>query len=314
MRRKDHMTTNPLSTLALITAACLCWAAPSNAQSQSEPPIYDAQFLEDIGAGARIDFSGKLRMLSQRIPAAACYYEEGILTDASGAMLTAAKEEFGQIVNALEFGDESLGIIGEEKRRKTLVGIAKLREQWEPMLAVAESIRSNGGSPDEIMAVADASAEVLEIAKLLVTVISAQYSNPTELLQVDALTIDLAGRQRMLSQRMSKNICLITAGVNVETAMGELATTAEMFDSTLTALTNGMQEVGINPPKTPEIAAALEVVAKDWAVLQPIVAQVLAGEELDDETLGIAFAGANTMTADMNTAVGLYSEASKTGL
>ena len=276
--------------------------------------IEDVQFLEDDGASNRIDFSGKLRMLSQRIPAAACNLAAGIDTQTSAAVLNSAAAEFDQIVNALEFGDESLGIIGVEERRKTLVGLRKLRESWEPMFAEAQQIADGNGSADIVMAMADHSAEVLRIAVLLVSEISGQYSNPTAVLQIDALTIDIAGRQRMLSQRISKNICLVASGVNADVAMDELASAAQAFETSLDALRNGMPDAGIKSPPNTDVANGLEVVVEDWANLKPIVTQILAGETIDDEQRSIAFNGANAMTGNMNKVVGMYSQASKQDL
>lgn len=297
-----------------ITLGLALTIIPATAQELTAEELERVQFLEDIGASQRIDFSGKLRMLSQRIPAAACYYAAGIDTDATGAMLDSAAAEFQQIVDALEFGDESLGILGAEERRKTLVGLAKLREMWDPMFATADEIHKNGGNPEQVALIADQSAEVLRIAQLLVSEISGEYANPAALLQADALIIDIAGRQRMLSQRMSKNVCLIASGVNVDQATAELNGTAQMFDNSLGALQNGMADAGIKPPPNAQIEEGLAVVRQDWQGLQPIVAMAAAGEPIDDETRGIMFHGANHMTGDMNRVVGMYSEASKLGL
>ncbi len=275
------------------------------------PSVQRAQFLEDEGASQRIDFSGKLRMLSQRIPAAACNLASGIDTETSQTLLVNAAAEFEQIVDALEFGDDNLGIIGAETRRKTLVQIADLRERWEPMFTVAQTVDDNGGTVDQIAIMAAQSGEVLSSAKLLVSEISGQYSDPTALLQSDAITIDIAGRQRMLTQRMSKNICLIEAGITTDIANAELETTMKMFDASLNALRYGMETAGIETPPNSDVEAGLDIVISDWAALMPFVQQVLAGEELDDETRGSIFRDMNAMTGHMNTVVGLYSEASK---
>lgn len=291
-------------------------AMPMHAQSVDAltSSVQRVQFLEDNGASQRIDFSGKLRMLSQRVVAAGCNYAAGIDPDNSGAVLEATKTEFNMIVDALEFGDTDLGIIGEEERRKTLVGLSKLRELWEPTAVSADLIASSAVTQQNVATFADQSAPLLEMAKLLVSEISAQYSDPTALLQADALIIDIAGRQRMLAQRMSKNVCLIASGVNVEVANAELAGTAQIFDTSLFALRNGMADAGIKPPPTEDIAAGLDVVIADWTALQPIIDMVLAGQALDPEQRSIMFNGSNVMTGNMNKVVGMYSEASKLDL
>ncbi|MDX8347875.1 type IV pili methyl-accepting chemotaxis transducer N-terminal domain-containing protein [Cognatiyoonia sp. IB215446] len=299
---------------ALIVLGISCTSLQAQSVSEGQAVIHRAQFVEDIGASQRIDFSGKLRMLSQRIVAAGCNYAAGIDPERSGAMLRATSEEFQRIVDALEYGDPDLGIIGVEERRRTLVGISKLRTLWDPTNETAQLIAQGHGSPELVEQLADQSAPLLEMAKLLVSEVSAQYSDPTALLQADALAIDIAGRQRMLSQRMSKNVCLIRSDINTATATGELEGAMQMFEVSLMALRHGMPDAGIKEPPNDEIVAGLDVVIADWDALKPIVGTVLAKQSIDEEQRAIMFNGALAMTGHMNTVVGLYSEASKLGI
>lgn len=292
------------------------FAGPSHAQDRLGPilNIEPVQFLEDVGASQRINFSGKLRMLSQRVVAAGCNYVAGVDPANSGPTLEAARAEFQLIVDALEFGNEDLGIMGAEERRKSLVAISELREHWVPTAASGATILADEGATETVATFADQSAPLLEAAKVLVSELSAQYSDPTALLQADALIIDIAGRQRMLSQRMSKNVCLIASGINTDVATQELSDTAHIFDVSLNALRYGMTDAGIKPPPNDDIAVGLDVVISDWANLKPIVDAAIAGQPLDAEQRSIMFNGTNTMTGNMNTVVGMYSTASKLGL
>jgi hypothetical protein len=274
----------------------------------------NAQYVEDIGGSQRIDFAGKLRMLSQRVPAAACYAQSGIDTEATSAMVNAAADEFELITAALEFGNPDLGIIGAEERRKTQVGLGKLNEFWEPVAALARPAAEGEATSGDIAAMADNAGPLLDMAKRMVTEIVGQYAHPAAVLQSDAMLIDIAGRQRMLAQRMSKNVCLIAAGINVDVATAELQAASQIFDTSLMALRTGMPSAGINPPPNDEIAARLDVVLDIWTEVQPIVNQSLTGQPADAEQLSIVFNQANGLTGNMNIAVGLYSEASKLGL
>lgn len=287
----------------VVTAAATLAAVPVSAEN-----------LQDIGSSQRIDFSGKLRMLSQRVPAAACYAQSGVDTAETSAMLTAAADEFELITAALEFGNPDLGIIGAEERRKTQVGIGKLNELWAPVATLAESVVSGDASVEDITAMADQTVPLLDMARKMVTVIVGQYAHQAEVLQADAMLIDIAGRQRMLAQRMSKNVCLIAAGINVDVATAELQATSEVFDASLTALRLGMTNAGIAPPPNDAIAAILDGVLATWTEVKPVVALALDGQPLDSEQLSIMFHSSNSLTGQMNTAVGLYSEASKLGL
>jgi hypothetical protein len=113
---------------------------------------------------------------------------------------------------------------------------------------------------------------------------------------------------------MSKNVCLVASGINVETATAELAGARQTFDVSLNALRNGMTDAGIKKPPTAEIEAGLDIVIEDWAAVQPIGNQLLAGNTVAAAQLGVMFNRANMMTGNMNSVVQLYSEASKLGL
>ncbi|WP_168769110.1 type IV pili methyl-accepting chemotaxis transducer N-terminal domain-containing protein [Yoonia maricola] len=267
----------------------------------------------DAGGGARINLSGKLRMLSQRIVASACYLQAGVSSDDSGAMLVAAQEEFALITDALQNGNDDLGVFGEETRRKTLIGIELLRDLWVPVSAGADEIAAGNGSQETVQQIATDSAPLLEMAQKLVPEISQQYSNPGELLLRDTLVIDIAGRQRMLAQRVSKNVCLFSVGLGSDAVLAELQSAADMFDASLRALRNGMPDAGVQGPPTPEIAAGLDGVITDWGVAEPLIATVLSGEQINADDLATMFSTANRLTGGMNTAVGLYAEASKLG-
>ena len=59
----------------------------------------------------------------------------------------------------------------------------------------------------------------------------------------DALSINLAGRQRMLSQRITKSLLIAQANINqdmpIDGALTELKNTTKLFDETLTAFEQG---------------------------------------------------------------------------
>lgn len=297
-----------------LNSALPAYADLNNNSAPDNTLLLTVEFIDDVGGNQRINFSGKLRMLSQRVVANACYVQAGIASEDSPAALQAAVDEFNLIMEALEVGNPDLGIFGPEERRKTLVGMEKLDELWIPVAELAQKVGSGQGTQDDVAWMAELSAPLLEMAVRLVAHLTGQYSNPTALLQSDAMLVDVAGRQRMLSQRMSKNTCLIAIGINVEAAQAELQVASTTFDASLDALYFGLPSSGIMPPPNAEIAQGLEVVRAKWADLQPVVDRAIAGEAINDEQLSIIFPGANAITGGMNTVVGMYSAASELGL
>ena len=76
--------------------------------------------------------------------------------------------------------------------------------------------------------------------------------------RTDALVINVAGRQRMLSQKMSKHALLYELGD--QQAKEEMETASRLFDQSLEGLTNGDAETGLPPASTVPTEASKSVI------------------------------------------------------
>ncbi|MEP1536649.1 MAG: type IV pili methyl-accepting chemotaxis transducer N-terminal domain-containing protein [Paracoccaceae bacterium] len=301
--------------LVLGTVTGTLMSSSAYAEKHLPPGVLERiSFLEEIGASERINYAGKLRMLTQRIAGAACFDHAGIDVEHSAKVLHDATVEFDRILFGLEFGDAGLGMVGEEKDRKVLFDLKQIHEHWDYLHVEIEDIIKTGGTDEEVLHLAHESYETLKIAQHLVSVVSGEYSNPAALMQADALTIDIAGRQRMLAQRISKYACLISSDLDVEFSQKEMAASREMYEVSLNALRFGMPNAGIHATVDPEIQAGLDEILEIWEVEKPILDSIAAGEDVSDENLALIFNKMNELTGRMNTLVGLYTEDSKQGL
>lgn len=303
-----------MSMKSILRAMAVSALAIGGAANAQDTKIVKTGFIEDAGGSERINYSGKLRMLSQRIPAAACFAHAGVETEKSAELLVAATSEFDLIINGLEFGEPKLNMKGEETDRKILIGLKKLNELWNPLHAEIADIHDTGGTDEEVVHIAEVSAPMLNVAKKLVSVISGEYADPTALLQTDAMTIDIAGRQRMLAQRISKNVCLATSGFSKDAAIAEMAGARDMYDASVRALRFGMPDAGINATENETILAGLDDVLALWEGVQPILTSVAAGEDISGEHRAHIYNSMNQLTGKMNTLVGMYNDDSKLGL
>ncbi|KIT16361.1 type IV pili methyl-accepting chemotaxis transducer N-terminal domain-containing protein [Jannaschia aquimarina] len=290
---------------AVVTAAMF---QPGAARADE---LIAAGFIEDTGNAERVNYSGKLRMLSQRIPAAACNEQAGIATEAAAKVLAGAVAEYDRIIAALEFGDDGLGIIGPETDRKILKDIQDLHAVWDPMHGALDRMIAGDLSRDDMVAIANKEDSLLQIAKHLVFLITGEYADPTSMMQADSMLIDIAGRQRMLAQRTSKATCLVLEGVSPETSMKTLHGASETYETSMYALRNGLPEAGIKAPPTEEIAAGLDEVVAGWVAMKPLLDIVKDGGTLSVDQREAIFHGMNAQTGMMNTLVGKYVEASK---
>ncbi|WP_052696176.1 methyl-accepting chemotaxis protein [Palaeococcus ferrophilus] len=131
--------------------------------------------------------------------------------------------------------------------------------------------------------------------------------------KADGVVIDLAGRQRMLTQKMSKEALAIAVGE--DNYREELLATAELFDKSLKALLYGgtapihNKEQSI-PPAPPEVQAQLKKVEALWQPFYRNV-QIVATKDTSDPQFKDALEYILThnveLLTEMNKAVGLYS-------
>lgn len=282
-------------------------AAPSVAPGEG-----GGGFVDDVGASERVNYAGRLRMLSQRIAAAACYGHGGIERDDAVALLDASMAEYDRILDALEGGDEGLGIRGTEENPRTVRQIEATREAWH---ALRDAVPADPASDEwDVGAVHRAAAPLLSEAQALVDEIVGRYADPAALLHADAIRIDIAGRQRMLSQRVSKNLCFLSRDIEPESARAQLTQAADLFEASANALRFGMPTAGVLASEDPEIVAGLDDILSRWAVVRGKVDATLDGGAMTGEQAADAFHAMNAITARMNEVVGLYSDTSKLDL
>jgi methyl-accepting chemotaxis protein len=80
--------------------------------------------------------------------------------------------------------------------------------------------------------------------------------------------INLAGRQRMLTQKMTKEVMFIASGLNVR---DDVKATKQLFDRTLNGLINGDSKLGLPAAKTDGILAQLHKVDGLWGKFQSAI-------------------------------------------
>lgn len=297
-----------LKAPALLASAVLTFAFTPLAAEQTIQVGQEAYYMADDG-NQRINLSGRLRMLSQRIPGMACNCAAGIETAASEANLAAAVEEFSVILAGLQVGDPDLEIYGPEDSRRILNGINQLQERWEPIETLAADVLARNAENAAVDELAASSLPLLTDAQILVgRIVERHYDHVFEV-QSEAFTIDFAGRQRMLLQQMSKNICLLHTETATEQTLQELEKGYALFDATLTALQNGMPEVGVLAPLNETVADGLQVVDDGWTALNPLLQRAMAGEKFDEATRVQLFHDLNALTGKMNETVKMYVQA-----
>ncbi len=130
--------------------------------------------------------------------------------------------------------------------------------------------------------------------------------------QKDAgVVVNLAGRQRMLTQKMSKESLLVAMGKNQSETQKGLAQTAKLFDRTLKGLIAGDEELLLPPTKDRAILAQLNTVRNLWKNFKGNI-DVIANENPDHARFeeAVRYVSTNNvqLLKDMNKCVKMYEE------
>lgn len=286
-----------LTKLAAATALCLSMLAQPGVASADTSLSFD-------GSKARVNLSNKLEMLTQTIGSASCRLNAGIGIEMATAELQAAQSDFNTIMSGLENGSMALGIPSAEKHVVVLDSIEDVRAAWKPVDEAATTLISGEqGKESAADVIAAENLNLLEATKILASDISGKYSNPHELTQADAMALRIAGRQRTLGHRITKEVCGIVAGGDNTENLGQ---SLDMYSLSLSALRDGMVDAGVNPPPNDIIRDELKTVSQVWEQSSPTLNAIRGGMRPSAENVE-ALANVSTMLmTDMSNVVTLY--------
>jgi methyl-accepting chemotaxis protein len=110
--------------------------------------------------------------------------------------------------------------------------------------------------------------------------------------------VNLAGKQRMLVQKMTKEKLLVHE-VKDASYKDKLKKSIELFDSSLSTLIDGNKESNISKPTNDDLKAQYDKVAKLWSKLKPLYAK----DKLDKKELMIIVDENRELLKEMNAAV-----------
>jgi hypothetical protein len=241
-------------------------------------------FAEDTGDDIRIESAEYLRTYSQEVAAAACFLYNGIDVEFSRELMREAREGLDLRIDALMHGNEALGIIGGEQRKKTLVELENIRVFWSDMAAAADALLADRTDSAAVEVIKSKNLELFEMTDVLVAHIEGEYANPAVLTQADVMLLEIVGRTEMMTQKIAKDSCKIFTGNDAPEIKDRLRQSIGIYEASLDALLNGMPALGIPKAPTPEIEAMLHQVQDDWHKLTPILTTLLSGEKIDEAT------------------------------
>ena len=278
---------------AAAISVCLTMGATTVATAENAPAAVEQTKQQ---SGIVINLAGKQRMLTQKMSKEAFFIAKGIDVEANTENLKKTAALFDKTLKGLVDGDSSLNLPKTENK-EILAQLQKVADLWAPLQANIDKVIAGKADKATLEAIAEENLPLLKNMNAAVQMYA--KASGSKLAPAMAKKINVAGKQRMLTQKMTKELLLIANGINADANKENLKKTAALFDTTLNDL--------IANCKNPEIKAQFEVAKKVWGDYAPIVNS--AGTS--DEALKKAEALNMTLLKESNKAVKMLEKAIK---
>ena len=211
-------------------------------------PSWAVTVQAQMALSAAINVSGSFRALSQRMAKAYCQQHLQVMPEVAQDVLAKVRKQAQ--AGAADLGKGSQAGAWPAELNRQLEEIQKQYAILNTLTAVAPSkaaAAAVGEQADRMMAAAQTATESLEkLARA-----------------PSAKLVNMAGRQRMLSQRMAKNYFMLAAGMDAK-AQAQITADAQEFKQALQALASA-------PVSTPAIRTELELGQSQWLFFEPAI-------------------------------------------
>ncbi len=124
-------------------------------------------------------------------------------------------------------------------------------------------------------------------------------------------TINLSGKQRMLSQYMAKLTAQISLNIQKDQSIVELKKISELYAKTLKAFSVGDSDLGIKSATNAKVKEQIKVLEKEWKNFEEQIQLIISKKDKDAKALAYVLENNEKLLASSNELVARY-EASNT--
>ena len=262
--------------------------------------------MSDKDLANAINLAGKERMLTQKMSKEALLIFIGIDVNSNAKKLKATSSLFEKSLKGLRDGDKELNLVksGDKEIEKSIDEAQKL---WIPFKKRVENVASFKDITDETFRYIDKQniplLKKMNDITILYTKLNSSKSSKLKM----ANDINLAGKERMLTQMIAKDILLYQAKIREKKALKSLNSSVKLFDDILNGLYNGDKNLNLVGTKLPKIVKALDSAKKSWQESKELIEKSLKDRDNQDLLKELISKLDNTKSL-MNRAVELYAK------
>ncbi len=228
-------------------------------------------------------------------------------TEETNARLNESLERFDRIHKGLRDGDAELKL--PAARLPNIVEqLTRIDELWALYKSALQRPDGNGTiSRSSVAIVADLNLPLMQEIDTVIANYKAEASKD-HLVSMLAAAVEVGGQQRMLSQKMAKEILLIAYQHDTEKNKQNLAKSMAAFESNLTSMIEGNFEIQLLPAPTPKIRAQLRKVQSIWVRFKPIGQETTKSGTISTDDIQQVVGINLSLLEEMNKTLQMYSE------
>ena len=259
--------------------------------------------LNDKELATSINLSGKQRMLTQKMTKESFLIRSNIDKKENREKLTQSSQLFDKTLKGLMQGDSSLKLVAI-KNEAIQNQLKKVQELWIPFYKEIQSVQSGKASDNSYDRLEKDNMTLLQEMNKAVGFYAAANKGDSKLTLAN--DINLAGKQRMLTQKMGKDLLFASNGFKKKVYINDFKASRKLFTQTLDGLFNGSKTLHLTGTDLPKITTQLKVVQGLWKEEQALLDKALKNKDLKK-----AIAGLDNILVEMNKGVILYTDSVK---
>ncbi len=290
-----------LFSLVFVLFSSFCLVLPSLAITEHE-------------MGIVINLSGKQRMLSQKMSKEMLLIAKGVDAAGNKENLKKTAALFDKTLKGLIHGEADLKL-AKAQNPKIVKQLEKVTKLWSGFKKNVDAVLGGDTSKAVLEKIAKENLPLLKNMNRAVKMFEddAKKMGGKSLSPGMATNLNLSGKQRMLTQKMTKELLLVANGIDPDRNKRNLKKTASLFERTLKGLLDGDKDLELPGTKDADIRAQLGLVEKLWKDYKPVLDKVITSESNDVPTGDLKKAAKLNLPLlkEMNKAVGMYEKSVK---
>jgi len=262
--------------------------------------------MSDKELAIAINLAGKQRMLTQKMSKEALLIFIGIDVEENAKFLKKSALLFDKTLKGLIDGDKTLNLV-KSNSKEIENKLKEVQKLWTPFYKKIEDVASFNNLSDKTFKYIDKNnIPLLKKMNEAVTLYTKLGNKGSSKLKM-ANDINLAGKQRMLTQKIAKDLLLYQANINPKKALESLNSSVKLFDKTLNGLYNGDKDLKLVGTKLPKIVKQLDIVKENWQSVKPLIFKAIEDKQNQKLTKEV-ISKLDKTKYEMNKAVELYTK------